>query len=63
MTTTLESQRELVETIKEMEAPYKAIFGGAPCSQEWCDEIGADYYTSDAASAADVALAICEGRM
>ena len=45
MTTTLEAQRELVETIKEMEAPYKAIFGGAPCSQAWCDEIGADGYS------------------
>ncbi|MBE6518563.1 MAG: dimethylamine methyltransferase [Thermoplasmata archaeon] len=48
MTTTLESQRELVETIKEMEAPYKAIFGGAPCSKEWCDEIGADGYSETA---------------
>ena len=48
MTTTLESQREIVETIKEMEAPYKAIFGGAPCSKEWCDEIGADGYSETA---------------
>ena len=48
MTTTLEAQRELVETIKEMDAPYKAIFGGAPCSQAWCDEIGADGYSETA---------------
>ncbi len=48
MTTTLESQREVVETVKEMEAPYKCIFGGAPCSQEWCDEIGADGYSETA---------------
>ena len=48
MTTTLESQRELVETMKEMEKPYKTIFGGAPCSQEWCDEIGADGYSETA---------------
>jgi trimethylamine corrinoid protein len=48
MTTTLESQREIVETIKEMEAPYKAIFGGAPCSKAWCDEIGADGYSETA---------------
>jgi corrinoid protein of di/trimethylamine methyltransferase len=48
MTTTLESQRELVEAIKEAGAPYKAIFGGAPCSQEWCDEIGADGYSETA---------------
>ena len=48
MTTTLEAQRELVETIKEMDAPSKAIFGGAPCSQEWCDQIGADVYSETA---------------
>ena len=48
MTTTLEAQRELVEAVKEVEAPYKCIFGGAPCSQEWCDEIGADGYSATA---------------
>ena len=48
MTTTLEAQRELVQAVKEVEAPYKCIFGGAPCSQEWCDEIGADGYSETA---------------
>ena len=48
MTTTLEAQRELVEAVKEVEGPYKCIFGGAPCSQEWCDEIGADGYSETA---------------
>ncbi len=48
MTTTLESQRELVEAKNEVEAPYKCIFGGAPCSQEWCDQIGADGYSETA---------------
>ena len=48
MTTTLEAQRELVEAVKEVEAPYKCIFGGAPCSQEWCDQIGADGYSATA---------------
>ena len=48
MTTTLEAQRELVEAVKEVEAPYTCIFGGAPCSQEWCDEIGADGYSETA---------------
>jgi trimethylamine corrinoid protein len=48
MTTTLEGQRELVLAIKEMDAPYKAIFGGAPCSKQWCDEIGADGYSKTA---------------
>jgi len=32
------------------------MVGGAPITQEYCDKIGADCYTSDAASAADAAL-------
>ena len=48
MTTTLESQRDIVNTVKEVEAPYKCIFGGAPCSQAWCDEIKADGYSATA---------------
>ena len=34
----------------------KVMIGGAPITQEYCDEIGADAYTSDAASAADKAV-------
>jgi methanogenic corrinoid protein MtbC1 len=49
MTTTLESQREIVELKKEVGAPYRCIFGGAPCTKAWCDEIGADGYSATAA--------------
>ena len=49
MTTTLEAQRELVEARNEVAAPYKCIFGGAPCSKAWCEEIGADGYSATAA--------------
>ena len=38
----------------------KIMIGGAPITQAFCDSIGADYYTCDAASAADVALQICQ---
>ncbi|MGE0014625.1 MAG: B12-binding domain-containing protein [Candidatus Methanomethylophilaceae archaeon] len=48
MTTTLEIQKELVEAIKEVEAPYKCIVGGAPCSREWAEEIHADGYSETA---------------
>lgn len=48
MTTTLEAQKELVEYVKEVESPVKTIFGGAPCSKEWCDQIGADGYSETA---------------
>ena len=34
----------------------KVMVGGAPVTQEFADEIGADAYTADAASAAEVAL-------
>jgi methanogenic corrinoid protein MtbC1 len=36
--------------------------GGAPITQEYCDSIGADSYTSDAASASDAALAYLKSR-
>ena len=34
------------------------VVGGAPISQSFCDEIGADVYTEDAASAARVAVSL-----
>ena len=33
----------------------KIMIGGAPVTQEFCDQIGADAYTDDATSAAEVA--------
>jgi methanogenic corrinoid protein MtbC1 len=54
MTTTLEAQRELVEAVKEIDGPYKCIFGGAPCSKAWCDEIGAAGYSATAAEIIDL---------
>ena len=35
----------------------KIMVGGAPITQSFCDEIGADLYTPDAASAAKAAVA------
>jgi len=36
----------------------KILVGGAPITQEFCDEIGADAYTDDAAQAAKAAVAL-----
>jgi len=33
--------------------------GGAPVTEEFCKQIGADRYTSDAASAAEAAVELC----
>ena len=35
-------------------------FGGAPITDEFCKQIGADVYTPDAASAADKAAEYCK---
>lgn len=63
LTTTMGAMRDVVEEAKRrgIRDKVKIMIGGAPVTQEYCDEIGADYYTPDAASAADVAARICEG--
>ena len=38
----------------------KIMVGGAPITQDFCDKIGADAYTPDAASAADKAAEFCK---
>ena len=38
----------------------KIMIGGAPVTQEFCNQIGADCYTADAASAADAAVVFCQ---
>lgn len=38
----------------------KVMIGGAPVTQEFCERIGADRYTVDAASAADAAVELME---
>jgi trimethylamine corrinoid protein len=58
MTTTLEVQREVVAAVKESGLGYKTIFGGAPCTKEWCDEIGADGYSSNGAEIIDLVKSI-----
>jgi corrinoid protein of di/trimethylamine methyltransferase len=55
----------MAEVVKAAEAAgirdkVKIMIGGAPISQEYCDMIGADCYTVDAASAADAAVAFCK---
>ncbi len=57
LTTTMPAMRSAVEKINA--APWrskvKVMVGGAPITQAFCDEIGADCYTPDAASAAEAA--------
>jgi len=59
LTTTMDEMRSVVEaaTAKGIRDKVKIMIGGAPITQNFCDSIGADAYTSDAASAADAAFA------
>ena len=57
LTTTMPSMRDTVEALKAagVRDQVKVMIGGAPVTQAYCDEIGADAYTGDAASAVDAA--------
>jgi corrinoid protein of di/trimethylamine methyltransferase len=65
MTTTMTKQKEVVRALKDagLRGGVKVIVGGAPVTQEWVDEIGADACGLDAGSAVDLALKMLkEGR-
>ena len=55
LTTTMVNMRGVVEAVRTAGLPAKVIIGGAPVTQAFCDEIGADGYSPDAASAAELA--------
>ncbi len=58
LTTTMGEMKNVVELVKGSDLAKKVsiMIGGAPVTQAYCDQIGADRYTADAASAADAAL-------
>jgi corrinoid protein of di/trimethylamine methyltransferase len=57
MTTTRPGQRDIIKALKEagIRDKVKTLFGGAPCSQEWVDEIGGDAYCPNGAEAVKIA--------
>ena len=57
LTTTMGAMKDAVEALKAagIADKVKIMVGGAPITREFCDEIGADAYTADAASAAEKA--------
>jgi corrinoid protein of di/trimethylamine methyltransferase len=59
LTTTMHVMREVVEAAEaaNIRDQVKIMIGGAPVTQSFCDKIGADIYTEDAASAAEMAAA------
>ena len=57
LTTTMPMMAKVIERLKDegLRDQVKVMIGGAPITQEYADEIGADGYSSDAASAAELA--------
>jgi corrinoid protein of di/trimethylamine methyltransferase len=57
LTTTMTSQREVIEALKDqgLREKYKVIIGGAPVNEAWANEIGADAYGENAAQAVTLA--------
>jgi len=57
LTTTMPAMKEVVEKITEagIRGKVKIMVGGAPVNDAFCQSIGADAYTPDAATAANVA--------
>lgn len=62
LTTTMGEMKNVVDAVKasEMNGKVKIMIGGAPITQTFCEQIGADCYTPDAASAAEAALKFCK---
>ncbi len=57
LTTTMVHQRDVVEALEDigLRSKVKVMVGGAPVTQEWVKQIGADGYSEDAIGAARVA--------
>lgn len=57
LTTTMMYQKDIIDALKAagLRDKVKVMIGGAPVTQAFADEIGADAYTPDAASAAEKA--------
>jgi methanogenic corrinoid protein MtbC1 len=53
MSTTMPHQKEIIDILADQgeRQKFRVVIGGAPTTQEWADEIGADLYAPDAGSA------------
>jgi 5-methyltetrahydrofolate--homocysteine methyltransferase len=55
LTTTMPNMKEVIGALKAAKLKVKTMIGGAPVTQAFADEIGADGYAADAGSAVDLA--------
>jgi corrinoid protein of di/trimethylamine methyltransferase len=64
LTTTMPNMKAVIDALEEkgLRDKYIVMVGGAPVNETFADQIGADYYTADATSAAEAAKAAVEAR-
>ncbi len=62
LTTTTATMKEVIDKLSAMgkRDQFKVMVGGAPINQKFCETIGADAYSADAAAAADRAVAFVQ---
>lgn len=58
LTTTMPAMEKTIQAIKDAGLEVKTMIGGAPVTQAYADNIGADGYAADAASAVDTAKSL-----
>lgn len=63
MTTTMPHQKEVIDLLRDkgIRDKFKVVIGGAPTTQAWADEIGADLYCYDAGSAPRLMAELLKG--
>lgn len=64
LTTTIPQQREVIEALNSqgLRERFQVIVGGAPVTQEWANEIGADGYGGNAAQAVELVKRLCASK-
>ncbi|RPI91408.1 MAG: cobalamin-binding protein [Spirochaetales bacterium] len=55
LTTTMTYMKEIIDEVRVISSSVKVMIGGAPVTQAFADEIKADAYSADAATAVDMA--------
>ncbi|MFB3852723.1 MAG: corrinoid protein [Vicinamibacterales bacterium] len=64
LTTTMNVQKKVIDALaaEGLRGRVKVMVGGAPVTERWAAEIGADGYAEDAVGAVDLALRLRSGR-
>jgi methanogenic corrinoid protein MtbC1 len=62
LTTTMQQQKKLIDALEEagLRDKVKVMIGGAPVTESFAQEIGADGYAEDAISAVDLAFRLVD---